>query len=322
MNRILVVGATGQLGRAAIRKLAARGATLRAMVRTEAATRQFQQQGIATVLADLTDRRSLDAACAGIQTIVATANSALPARPADSFANVERDGYRNLIAAAQNAGVRHIVYTSFQGTNHGGSRFLRYKRETEEALQSSGIPSTVFRAGIFMDIAFAMMGSDLPLRGVEGASILRPFHFTTRHFAGIRNSIAEKQVALVPGKGDRKHPFICVDDVASYLAAAALGNQSGVYIIGGPEPLSYLDVVRLYERVLGVSLKVKSTPAFVFRVLSVALKPFNPAGANLMYLNYLSCTHSTQSDATAPATFGVRLTTAESFLRQKLSLSA
>ena len=66
-----------------------------------------------------------------------------------------------------------------------------------------------------MDTAFAMMGSDIPLRGAESATVQRPFGFANRHFAKIRDSIEKKRTALIPGDGSKRHSFICVDDVAS-----------------------------------------------------------------------------------------------------------
>ena len=78
-----------------------------------------------------------------------------------------------------------------------------------------------------------------------------------------------------------------MDDVAFYLAAAAVGGPSGVHTVGGPEALTYLDVVRIYERILGFPLRVQRTPAAMFRMAATLLRPFAPAAANLMALNYL-----------------------------------
>jgi hypothetical protein len=56
---------------------------------------------------------------------------------------------------------------------------------------------------------------------------------------------------MIPGDGTARHTFICVDDVAGFLAAAAISGPSGIHAIGGPEALTFLDIVRLYERILG-----------------------------------------------------------------------
>jgi uncharacterized protein YbjT (DUF2867 family) len=320
MDTILVVGATGQLGSATIKRLHARGANVRAMVRSAEALATFQALGVEAVLGDLTDPASLERACSGATVVAATANTSIPTRSSDTFEAVERYGYRNLINAAKAARVSRFVYTSAPVSKVGPrlSAFIRYKRETEETLAASGLEYVVLRAGVFMDISFAMMGSTLPLRGAEHATVLRPFAFANRHFDRIKDSIERKHVAMIPGDGSARHAFICVDDVAQFLASAALRQgPPGIHVAAGPEALSFLDVVRIYERVLGVSLRVQKAPALVFRVMATALRPFSPAGANLMCLNYVACTENTPVDLEAARAFGVRLTTAEEFLRGK-----
>ena len=192
--------------------------------------------GIEPVRGDLTDPSSLARACAGITTVIATANAAIPTRRTDTFEAVERDGYRNLIQAAVAARVRRFIYTSAPLSKHERlSPLLRFKRETERALAASGLDHVIFRADIFMDTAFTMMGSAIPLRGSESATVLRPFAFANRHFARIKDSIEQKHVALIPGDGTSRHTFICVDDVAAFLASAAFTGPSGIHAIGGPE---------------------------------------------------------------------------------------
>ena len=323
MERTLVIGATGQLGRAVIARLLQRGVSLRALVRSPQAAAEFHALGIEPIQGDLTDPDSLARACQGIATVVATANAAVPTRTSDRFTAVDRDGYRNLIQAARAAGVRRFVYTSAPLSAYEHlSPLLQAKRQTELTLAASGIESIVFRADIFMDIAFAMMGSDIPLRGAPGATVSRPFKFSSRHFAGIRDSIQQRGTAMIPGDGSSRHAFICVDDVAAFHAAAAHSGPSGVYDIGGPEALTFVDVARLFETLVGRPVAVKRSPALVFRVLASLMKPFSPAAANLMALNYAAARESTRPDGRAAATFGVRLTSAADFLRKKAALTA
>ena len=99
-----------------------------------------------------------------------------------------------------------------------------------------------------MDVAFAMMGSSLPLRGTEAATVLRPFPFARNHYQRNKDSIDVKDITQIPGDGTVRHAFICVDDVARFLAAAVARGTSGTYTLGGPEAPTYLDVVRLYEK--------------------------------------------------------------------------
>lgn len=319
---ILVVGATGQLGKAAVKELLTAGCSVRALIRNPDSIARFQSLGAETALGDLTDPRSLAAACAGISHVVATANAAIPTRAGDTFEAVEGRGYRNLVRAAAEAGVQRFVYTSVPVSRHeSGSVFFRLKRETEQLIAASGMDHVIFRADVFMDVAFAMMGSAIPVQGAEAATALRPFAFASNHFKRVRDSIEKKRTAMVPGDGSVRHAFICVDNVARFLAAAAAGRgPAGIHALGGPEALTFLDVVRVYEKVLGVQLRVKKTPATVFRVLSKVLAPFNPAAANLMHLNYVGATEETLADPATAAAFQIPLTTAEAFLRKKSAI--
>jgi uncharacterized protein YbjT (DUF2867 family) len=324
MSKTLVVGATGQLGVAATKKLRASGKDVRALVRSAATVARFQELGAETAIGDLTQPDTLRAACAGISTIVATANAAIPSRATDTFEAVERHGYRNLIRAAVDAGVSRFIYTSVLRSKYEQSiEFFRWKRETEERLAESGMDHVIFRADAFMDVAFVMLGSTVPLRGAEAATVLRPFKFAQSHLERVKDSIEKKRTALIPGDGSVRHCFICVDDVAGFLASAACGGPSGVFDVGGPDPVTFLDIVRLYEKILGCKLRVKQTPAWVFRVAAPLIRPFSPAGANLMQLNIIAATEETVLDSMrAASAFHIQLTSAESFLRGKIAAAA
>ena len=68
---------------------------------------------------------------------------------------------------------------------------------------------------------------------------------------------------------------------------------------------------------------MKRTPAWVFRTALSLMKPFTPAGANLMCLNYIAATENSPADGTKAAdTFHVELTSAEAFLKSKIAFAA
>jgi dihydroflavonol-4-reductase len=144
MDRILVVGATGQTGFAAVRKLRARGADVRPLIRDAAQAPRFTALGVEPVLGDLTDTASLRLACDGVAVVLCTANAAVPTRSADTLEAVERDGYRSLVGIAAAARVQRFIYTSVLPTKYTHlSSFLQYKRATEAALTASAsIPSS------------------------------------------------------------------------------------------------------------------------------------------------------------------------------------
>jgi uncharacterized protein YbjT (DUF2867 family) len=322
---LLVVGATGQLGTVVTRKLRQQGKRVRAMVREGSSYTHLKRDGIELCFADLRDSNSLLAACDGIPTVIATANAAVPTATGDSFKAVDGDGYANLIAACLQKSVAHFVYVSAIPSPFDHKiPIFREKRITEQRLVESGLDYTIFRAESFMDLAFAMMGSDIPIRGAEAATIRRPFWFTSRFFNRIKQDIEQKGRANIPGSGTARHSFICIDDVAQFVTRSIElpAARNAIFDLGGPEALSYNDVVAIYEKLLGRRLRVHHTPASFFRIAMEILKPFSPAAADIMGINYLSATQSSEVDMKeTAATFGVALTSAEDFLRKRIAVS-
>jgi NADH dehydrogenase len=229
---ILVVGATGQLGFKITSGLLARSRDVRVLARPASAYQQAQQLGADVVLGDLKDRPSLDAACAGVETVITTANSVRRGGE-DTVSSVDANGTRSLIEAAKAAGVRRFVYTSVLGAAPDSPvPFLAAKAANEAHLRGSGMAWTVLAPNAFME--------SWPAR-VVGAPAL-----------------AGAPVVIV-GEGRRRHTFVAEDDVAAF-AVAAVDSPHAVnqrVAIGGPEALSWRDVVALYERVVGRPLEMR-----------------------------------------------------------------
>jgi uncharacterized protein YbjT (DUF2867 family) len=239
---ILVVGATGLLGGRIAAKLLAQGKQVRILVRQDSPSEVMAQQGMATsaeslvqagaqpVYGDLRDRASLDAACAGIETVVTTANTALRDF---NIEEVDRKGTQNLIDAARAAGVRHFIYTSAYGSDiHSPNPFVAIKAACEQYLKDSGMTYTILNPHTFMEIWIGMVVGG-PLR-------------------------AQQPVTLV-GKGDHAHSFVSIEDVANFAVAAvdhpAAANQS--IAIGGPASHTWTEVVNTTSEVLGFPIPVQ-----------------------------------------------------------------
>lgn len=230
---ILVVGATGQLGSKITRGLLARSMRVRALSRPTSAYQPLEQLGAEVVFGDLKDRSSLDAACAGADAVITTANSARRGG-GDTVTSVDANGTRSLIDAAKTAGVRRFIYTSVLGASADSPvPFLAAKAASEGHLRGGGMEWTVLAPDAFME--------SWPAR-VVGAPAL----------AGAP--------VLIVGEGRRRHMFVAEDDVAAF-AVAAVESPHAVnqrIPIGGPDALTWHDVVTVYERVLGRPLHVKS----------------------------------------------------------------
>ncbi|HWP35748.1 MAG TPA: hopanoid-associated sugar epimerase [Thermodesulfobacteriota bacterium] len=116
-ERVLVTGATGFVGNAVARRLVARGDRVRVLVRPGADRRLLAGLDVEPVAGDLRDPASLDRAMAGVETCyhVAASYRLWSPDPRELYeSNVT--GTRNLLAAAERAGVRRVVYTSTVGT--------------------------------------------------------------------------------------------------------------------------------------------------------------------------------------------------------------
>lgn len=231
---ILVVGATGQLGGLIVRTLLDRGRPVRALVRGTSGD-AAGPAGAETVVGDLKDPPSLAAACRGVSAVVTTANS-VGRSGVDTVESVDRRGNHDLIEAAAAAGVRRFVFTSALGASLDSPvPFLRAKAETEQHLRASGMDWTILQPNLFMDIWVpAVVGGP---------------------------ALAGEPVTLV-GQGRRRHSFVAARDVAAYAVAALDHARSAgrVLVIGGPQPLSWQDVVGMFEEVLGREVPTRSMP--------------------------------------------------------------
>jgi uncharacterized protein YbjT (DUF2867 family) len=318
---VLVVGATGQLGSVVTRKLCARSTRVRALARPDARIGYLKALSVEISYGDLLDAESLRRACEGVDCIVATATAAIPRKSTDSLRVVDGEGYRRLIDAARACGVQQFIHTSVC-TVPGGDKIplFRQKRDTEQYLTGRGPAFTIIRAAPFMDVVFALMGSDVPLRGVEVSTVERPFWFSRRFFEGIRGDLDRGQLGVL-GAGNTRHSFIAINDVAECLVRSRDERfaRNAIFEVGGPEALTMRDVVALYEAVVNRKLRVRSTPTFVLGALGAAMRPFSEAASNILALNRLMA----KADSVVPgahetaARFGIPLTTAESFLCSK-----
>jgi uncharacterized protein YbjT (DUF2867 family) len=320
---VLVVGATGQLGTAVVDRLRAAGRPVRALVRPSS-PRAFEPDGVELAFGDLRDPESLVAACQGVERVVATANAVVP-RGRESFEEVESTGYDNLVDACKAQGVRRILFMSVAETALDKSvTTFRLKRQIEDRIRGSGLAYSFFRGAAFMDDWFALMGSSIPLRGAKAHTLRRPFWFAKGFLSLAANSIEKRGFAIVPGDGKTRHAYVALDDVAAILAAAAAAPEDGENLVadlGGPESLTAEEVVAIFAKVLGRPIRIVHAPAKVYRVLADVLEPFSPQAGNLMAMSWAAALSGFDFDGRPLAErFGVRLTTAEEFLRAKAAL--
>ncbi|GLX04542.1 NmrA/HSCARG family protein [Microbispora sp. NBRC 16548] len=156
-HSVLVVGATGTQGSAAVRGLSSRGHRVRALTREPARARHLAELGAEVVVGDLGDPAAVEAVLDG-----ATAVFAVPVRdPGDDTAELRNATF--LIEAAKRSGVRHFVQTSVAGTGdlprmprwgsgHWNEEYWETKRRIEEAVRDGGLPAyTILKPSFLME---------------------------------------------------------------------------------------------------------------------------------------------------------------------------
>ena len=295
---IAVIGATGIVGGMIVRRLLDRGKEVRILVRRDSLSAQLALEGRATsaeslieagaqpVHGDLRDRASLDAVVEGVHTVISTANSAGRGGD-DNPQSVDLEGNQNLIEAARDAGVQHFVFISAFGAspNHPVP-FMQAKGQTEASLRDSGMEYTILAPTPFLEVWAAVVVGMPALQG--------------------------KPVSLI-GEGRRRHSFISNRDVAAFAAAAvdhpAARNQ--YLAIGGPEPLTWHDVVSTYERALARPIPVQFVP------MGEPI-PGLPDPMPWILAGMESYDSAIEMDETAH-TFAVPLTTLETVVREQVA---
>jgi uncharacterized protein YbjT (DUF2867 family) len=221
---ILVVGATGLLGMEICRRLRHDGKSVRGLVRATsdgAKTAELVNTGVELVRGDLKDPPSLEAACAGIATVISTASSTLSRQEGDSIETVDRRGQVALIDAARSARVEHFIFVSFRDNPRIQFPLTAAKRAVERHLKDSGLAYTILQASYFMEVWLT------PLLGFDFAS------------GKVR----------IYGDGPNRLSWVSYKDVAR-IAAAAVDQPAARNVtlnVGGPEALTPLEVVRMFE---------------------------------------------------------------------------
>ncbi|HUG15287.1 MAG TPA: SDR family oxidoreductase [Thermomicrobiales bacterium] len=232
---ILVVGATGLLGSTIVHRLLADGHNVRVLVRPQSNFQPLVDAGATTVFADLKAPETLSPACQGVDTVITTANSAARGGD-DTVESVDLQGNRALIEAAEQAGVRHFIFVSALGADPDSPvPFLSAKGAAESQLRASGMDHTILEPNVYLDIWFPMI---------------------------VAMRLQQQQPVLLIGEGQRKHSFIAMNDVARYAVAAvsnpAARNQT--LVLGGPEAVSWRDIIATTERMSNDSIPVENIP--------------------------------------------------------------
>ncbi|MFJ3384660.1 MULTISPECIES: SDR family oxidoreductase [unclassified Curtobacterium] len=155
---IAITGATGNIGGAVARSLAADGVPFRMIVRD--ASRAPDLPGTEVRTATFADADAARAALDGVDTL-------LMVSAAEAEDRLQQ--HRTFVGAAATAGVRHVVYTSFAGAAADATFTLgRDHWATEQAIRATGMTHTFLRDNFYLDFVEDLVGEDGVIRGPAG----------------------------------------------------------------------------------------------------------------------------------------------------------
>ena len=264
----LVTGATGYIGGQLVPELLGRGHAVRAMARKPAKLDDAPWRNrVEVVPGDLTKPDSLTAAFAGMDVVYYLVHSMGTSK---DFVAEEARSARNVVNAAQAAGVRRLVYLG--GLHPGGielSRHLSSRVEVGEILLESSIETMVLQAGIVI--------------GSGSASFEMVRHLTDR-----------LPVMTTPKWVHNKIQPISIDDILYYLAEAATADlpESRTWDVGGPDVMEYGEAMQIYADVAGLRRRVMVVLPFLTPTIAslwVGLVTPIPAGLARPLVESLEC---------------------------------
>ena len=216
-SSILITGATGNVGLETARLLAARGVAFTAAARAPERAAGVLPPAAPAVAFDFEKPETFEPALQGVRKVLLVRPPAI----SDIEATVQP-----FLAAAERAGVEHVVFLSLLGAER--IKVVPHRR-IEEALLRGGMAHTFLRASFFMQ------------------------NLTTTH----RDDIRRGEIVVPAGSG--RTSFIDVRDIAEVGAAALLepGHAGKAYELTGAEALRYDEAVAILSDVLGRTIRYR-----------------------------------------------------------------
>jgi NAD(P)H dehydrogenase (quinone) len=234
MEKILVTGVTGLLGRIVLDKLLSKvpASSVKVLVREEAKAAPFKNLGVEVAIGSYDDKASLVTAFKGVDKLYFVSGSDTAARGQQ---------HENVVAAAVEAKVGHVVYTSFQRKNETETSPIYFVASThlltEKLLQSSGLKYTILKHGIYTEMIPMFIGD----RVLETGVIFQP-------------------------AGEGKTAFILRSDLAEagVEALTGQGHENRSYELTGPQAVSYADIAAKISAITGKNVSYVSPTPEVF----------------------------------------------------------
>jgi len=152
LQKILIIGASGFVGRHLAQALLADGHAIRCLAR-DPAKLQDLAAGCEIVQGDISDAASVARAVDSTQAIYISIHTLSPQQGEGRFMEVEKAGLQNVIAACRSKGVRRAIYVTSLGISpNEKSEWLRERWHAEQSLLNSGLDATVIRPGYIIGV--------------------------------------------------------------------------------------------------------------------------------------------------------------------------
>lgn len=253
---ILVTGATGYIGQALVARLAADGYPVRVItpVKTRGATRVPWPIEVPVISGSINDSNSLHQAMTGVHTVFHLASAQWWGRWRD-LQQVDLQGTRNVITAARSARIGRLIIMSHLGAAPSSAyTLMRAKGQVEEITRASGLPYTIVRCGVVFG------PRDSFVNGIAMLLRTNPLLF------------------FQPGQGEGKlHPIYITDLIEALVRSLEnLNTVDQTLEIGGPEAVTYNEMVRTVMRVTGAQRTLVSVPPYFLRGMTTFVNRFVP----------------------------------------------
>ena len=226
---ILVTGATGNLGKATINSMLNKGISannIAALVRDESKSAEFTSKGIQVRIGDYQNLDSLKSAFQDVDKLLLISSSSEIAQRFEQ--------HKNVINAAKETGVSHIIYTSFGMKDLRQSIMVgdvQYHADTSDYLKKIAIPYTLMYNTLYADLIPIISG----------------------------NNILDEGISIPAGNG--KTPFLPITEMAEAIAVVLTtpGHENKEYVIAAETAFSFAEIAVLISEITGKTVAYNQT---------------------------------------------------------------
>lgn len=252
---ILLTGATGFVGTNLLREILQEGLAVRCLVRNPSKGEVLKStfSGVEVAYGDITNKDTISRALDEVDTAVHLVGILIEMGKA-TFKAIHTEGTRNMVEACKERGVKRFIHISALGTRpNARSQYHKTKWAGEEMIRASGLDYTIFRPSVIF--------------GKEDK-------FTNLFASVIRLS----PVVMIPGNGKNRMQPLFVKDLVKTMVMSIkdIKHINRTYEIGGPEKLTFDEIIDTICKVLGRRRLKCHIPIFLMRPVAAIAEAVLP----------------------------------------------